>query len=267
MEGATKDSQIFWRLVVTRFGDTVSGRHSAPYTIFSGVVSVAAIILAVSLERVPLIWRIVLIALPFVMFLIAGFIYSVYRVWKDEHKKVLSLEASNLELTDRLSPKIRLSIDGDGISEEMDANGLFTKRAQFVVRGIDKAPLINCEALLEQVNRLGDFPETMMEEPLRCEWSNATGQEQFKRTIPDGVSQRANLFAITRSERKILALVEFRKEQLVLGINMPGKYKIAVAITANNSPTTKESFLFEWSDFNNIRLTPWPNADHVPRIG
>jgi hypothetical protein len=55
----------------------------------------------------------------------------------------------------------------------------------------------------------------------------------------------------------MIPLVEFRKEQLALGINMPGRYKVSMAVTANNSPTIKESFLFEWKDFDNISLTPW----------
>jgi hypothetical protein len=253
MEGATKARHKFWRLVMTSFGDFVSGRHGAPYTIISGIISVVAIMLAISLDGVPLIWRMILVVVPFVSFMLVASGYSFYNVWKVQYKKALSLEKSNSELLDRLSPKIELLIDGNGVSEDMDA-----KRVQLVVRGKTKAPLINCEAFLEQLSRLGEFPHSMMEEPLRCEWSNSTGNEKFRRAIPDGVAQRVNLFVITRSGgRRLFPLVEFPSEQLSMGINMGGRFKVSMAIAADNAATFKEMFLFEWKDFDQITLRPW----------
>jgi len=72
------DARIFWRLVGRAFGETMTGRHSAPYAISSGVVSVASVILAVSVDSLPIIWRIGLVAAPFLLSLLAYFVFPVY---------------------------------------------------------------------------------------------------------------------------------------------------------------------------------------------
>jgi hypothetical protein len=116
---------------------------------------------------------------------------------------------------------------------------------------------------MEQVHRLDGTSYPMLEGSIRCEWSNAVGDEKYRKTIPEGMTQRANLFAITRSEGKLKPVVELYKQQLMVGINMPGRFMVSIAITTRNSPnslTLKEHFLFEWTDYNNIKLTPWPKA-------
>src|SRR3954468_18973310 len=104
------DARIFWRLVGRAFGETMTGRHSAPYAIFSGVVSVASVILAVSVDSLPIIWRIGLVAAPFLLSLLAYFVFAAYMVWKEERNE-------RMILADRLTPKLRLDFDanGDGI--------------------------------------------------------------------------------------------------------------------------------------------------------
>jgi hypothetical protein len=162
------------------------------------------------------------------------------------------------DLNSRLSPKIKISVAGKGVSEDIDVNGARTKWVQFTVQGATNAPLSHCQAWLERVDRLDANSEiefSLMEEPLRCEWSVTNDTERYSFNIPVGLQRRVNIFAVTW-ERPIVALVEFCKLKLQREINTSGIYRITVLVTADDAPPLRATFRFECQNYNNVYLVP-----------
>jgi hypothetical protein len=234
--------RIFLRLVWGEWTGDVTGKFSAGLFILGIVVGTAGLLGAPPTDSK------IVVAASWIVAIGAGF-RAVYKVWLGEHKK-------NVKLIEDFSSKVNISVsDNNGISEDV-SNGMVTKRVQLVVDGITSAPLVNCEARMERVIRLDTrIAVSLIEEPMRFEWSHVGEDDKFKTTIPEGIPKRVNLFAISGHEGRLIPLAEFYKEQLALGINIPGRYRVDMAISAaGKTKTLKQSFILEWQDFYNITL-------------
>jgi hypothetical protein len=134
-------------------------------------------------------------AITFLIIIVVWLFEASFRIYRRAISEAdvaeAETDAAKTELHRKLSLKIQISIDGNWISEDTDSAGVTTKRVQFVAKGKNKAPLVNCEALIEQVYRLGSDSQIqakIMEEPLRCEWSNTSGDENFEVQYPTAYS-------------------------------------------------------------------------------
>jgi hypothetical protein len=190
---------------------------------------------------------------------IACVFLAAFLSWREEHRKWGEEKTKVAALNAKLSPKIEISLYGNGVAEDIDQHGLYTKRVQFVVRGMTKAALVACQAQMERVDRLSATMHTitpLMDESLRSEWSNRDEIERFGNiTIPEGMSQRVHLFCITKESGPLFPILQNYKKGLVDGIAEPGKYRVSVAVSATDAKTAKETFILEWLDYENISLT------------
>ena len=92
-------------------------------------------------------------------------------------------------------------------------------------------------------------------EPLPSEWSMKDEAERFgKITIPEGMSQRVNLFSIAKEGGQLSPIIPHYKKILFEGVAEPGQYRISVAVSAKKAQTAKETFILEWLDYDNISL-------------
>jgi hypothetical protein len=186
---------------------------------------------------------------------------AAFFVWREEHRKFLEEHEKVAGLAARLSPTINISLDGDGVSEDIDIHGIYTKRVQIVVQSLTNVPLIDCEILIEKVDRVEEKSMvSLMEEPLRPEWSNPPDySKRFdKITIPEGISWRANLFAIDKEAGPLQPIIPAYKRNLVEGIAIPGTYHVRVAVSAKNARVAKRTFLLKWSDYEHVSLALTP---------
>lgn len=113
---------------------------------------------------------------------IACVLFAAFFSWREEHRKWGKEKTKVAALNAKLSPKIEISVHGNGVVEDIDQNGLYTKRVQFVVQGLTKAALVACQAQMERVDRLSATTHTitpLMDELLPSEWSNRNEIERF----------------------------------------------------------------------------------------
>jgi hypothetical protein len=183
--------------------------------------------------------------------------FAAYRVWKPERDRVCDLEA-------RLTPNIKMN---DGCVREYPTvrempppvppqEGPCSKWVQVGITPITDAPLIDCEALLTSVDRIGQNGklQTIETEPIFCPWSNVGGTRTI---IRPGVVQWANLFSAYEDSAQLKLEVSPPKLNLAKEIQKPGKYRLCIRITARDTPTQSRSYLFEWDgSFRHITLTP-----------
>lgn len=187
---------------------------------------------------------------------VISFLAMAYFVWAHERNQLLAFQ-------DRLSPKIHVSVDGDGILTVPTQDGALSKWAQVIVESITDAPLVDCEVWVKGIYRLnpdGSDMASILEESTRCEWSQRRGPESFTVTIPPKVKQRANLFSLLETpsvERPIPApqpTLEFAKLILTTEIQYPSSYRVYLTVTAKEVPSREESFVFDWKDFDRLTL-------------
>jgi len=164
-------------------------------------------------------------------------------------------EVSERVLISSLKPKIGIQIDKarQGVANISHPTH---KWVQFIVAPVTAAPLVRCEAWVKQIERLNADNESsasLVEEPVRCEWSQRTEEERLRVTIPAGLSQRANLFFVSE-EKGPIPLMEPAKPTLATEITTSGRYRISVVVTADDAPPETASFLFECQSFRNVWL-------------
>jgi hypothetical protein len=177
---------------------------------------------------------------------------AAYRVWKREKENALGLE-------ERLSPRINAFLDpecnGVRVVETLipaeRRRGPDSKWVQLSVRSTTDAPLIDCETRLLRVERINDDQsiEVVSDEPAYCEWSNSPQDQRIRMNIPAEVAQPANLFSIHDIADAEL-IPETRpniKPELLREIQAPGKYRLAIAVSARDAPTVRKSLLLEWN--------------------
>jgi hypothetical protein len=94
--------------------------------------------------------------------------------------------------------------------------------------------------------------QQLVEERVNCEWSQRIEQ---KITLRPPLEQRVNLFAFHNTEAFPVPRVTPSKITLARGIQVPGRFRVNVVVTADNAPSVSETFIFEWRDFDNVTLT------------
>jgi hypothetical protein len=179
--------------------------------------------------------------------------FASYRVWKPERFRVRELE-------ERLAPKIKVSLDpsyGIRIAETRlnlppgvpAQRGPDSKYVQIMVRSATDAPLIECEARLIRVERIGDreMTEVILTEPTFCTWSRMEGEEQKRMTIPAKISQAANLFRVQQGNPRLDTLTTNVHYDFDAEIQRAGNYKLTIAVYAKDCPTEIISLIFKWS--------------------
>src|SRR5262249_10919028 len=115
----------------------------------------------------------------------------------------------------------------------------------------------NCEARLLSVERISEGrPETILDEPIYCRWSNVPNSEQIRTTIPSGVAQPANLFSAHHKVGIDGVQVQAwpSKAHLSKEIQAPGGYRLRIAVSAKNSITEHRTYIFTWNDYDSIRI-------------
>jgi hypothetical protein len=178
-------------------------------------------------------------------------------VWAKERAARNEAEAKQAELAARLTPNMQIYVDGSGIRERPteSASG---KWVQFTVQGTIDTPLNQCEAWITQIDRLNANDEvvlSLVEEPIRCEWSQMKDDERLQLTIPPRVPQKANLFFVgQQNPTHLIPLVEPRQITLLNEIQTPGIYRISVLVHANRV-SLAAAFKLEWRDYGHIILT------------
>lgn len=179
---------------------------------------------------------------------------AAFSVWAREHKQKLYLD-------EKLTPKIAFSIpEKNGVLTIPVQSGALSKWVQITVQSVTDAPLVECEVWVNDIVRLNhDGTEvSIFDEPARCEWSQRQGI--FTLTIRPGVLQRANLLSLfeeTSATHPVsipIPRLDFVKIILNTEIQTPGRYRIRLVATADKTPSVHKSFIFEWSDFDNVAL-------------
>ena len=121
---------------------------------------------------------------------------AAYIVWRREREARNESEAKANSFASRLLPRISFRLASkDGIWTLPLSNGSLSKWAQIDVTTLTDAPLIECEVWIMDVQRItsGLEPKSIMEEPARCQWSQAVSNEVLSLTVRPGVPRRANL--------------------------------------------------------------------------
>jgi hypothetical protein len=143
--------------------------------------------------------------------------------------------------------------------EEDRRRGPDSKWVQLLVKSATDAPLIACEARLLNVERVNDdgSTEPISDEPIYCEWANTPPEQRMRMSVPAGVTQPANVFSVhdvADPELKPETLPHV-KPGLLREIQAPGKYRLNIAVSADDAPTVPKSFLLEWDcSYGNIGI-------------
>ena len=186
---------------------------------------------------------------------------AAFAVWRREREARKSSDAERASLAERLSSKISISVEGNGILTIPVSSGALSKWAQIVVQSHTDVALEECEVWVRDIKRLSPGDADMVsivDEAARCEWSQRGGAEQHRLTIRPGIRQRANLFKILEEETPTPIphpTLDFVKILLQIEIEHPSRYRIYLAVTAKDAPTELASFIFDWKNFENVSLT------------
>jgi hypothetical protein len=189
------------------------------------------------------------------------FLWRLYgapsRLYWSERQKIKDLEKEKLALETRLVPKIRVFLDSKdkGVREYPAVSGSSAKWVQFCVSCATETPLIACEAFLTSVTKIdGDeIGSELVEEPIHCNWSQLSESDR-KITIPPRIIQYVNLFTVNNSPLYVVPQTTPKKLRLPEAIQVPGRYQIGVVVTAENTTSAPATFVFEWRDFNDVKL-------------
>jgi hypothetical protein len=187
---------------------------------------------------------------------------AAYGVWRRERIARNASDAKVVTLQDRLTPKIGLLVNGNGIVEERDRSGSpLAKRVQIVVKSLADISVKDCRAEIERVERLTDDGSTIiLNEPLRVEWGNVDQSDKFgKITIPAGTQRQVNLFVIERgSSERVTPVIPDPKQEFMESISKPGKYKVLVLVSSLSSIAVRRQFILDWQDYEKITLERYP---------
>jgi len=154
---------------------------------------------------------------------------------------------------ERLVPRILLGCRAlvvETLIAEQQKRGPDSKWVQLLVKSATDAPLIDCETRLLTVERLNDVSstESILDEPMYCEWSNSAPEQRMRMSIPGSVNQPANMFSIHDVADPVLKpeTLPHIKPGFLREIQAPGRYRLNVAVSAKDAPTITRSFLLEW---------------------
>jgi hypothetical protein len=187
----------------------------------------------------------------------ACFFGAAYGVWRRERMARNASDVRTAALEDRLSPKIGISINANGIADERDRSGtLVAKRVQVIVKSLTDAPLVGCQAEIERVERLDSRGSILLDDPLRVEWGNVDEGDKFgKITIPAGAQRRVNLFFISCVQgAPLVPVIPALKQEFMEGVSRPGKYKVCVLVSSISATPARQQFILDWYDYENITL-------------
>ena len=131
--------RLFIRSFWSRWFIAMSGSLGVPLTIIAFFVENSAARIALAITAITCIF------------------FAAFFSWREEHHKWLAEKRKEDALNAKLSPVIDISINGNGVAEDIDYNDLHTKRVQFVVRGMTRAALVECQAQMEVVDHLNSI--------------------------------------------------------------------------------------------------------------
>jgi uncharacterized integral membrane protein len=188
----------------------------------------------------------------FLVSLVVLLVIMPYRLYAEQRATIDSLN-------ERLIPKISIASPPNGIKLYPANDGSLWKYVQFIVTSTTDAPLIDCEAWLQGVERLNpdgsEFP--LVEDAIHCGWGDRDPSLHLL-TIPPKISSTANLFAVNDKQERFLQ-VQTNPVKILLPteIQIPGKYRVSVAVTAKDATTSEASFILHWGgSFDDIFMTP-----------
>jgi hypothetical protein len=198
----------------------------------------------------------------FLVVVVCRLVLAPYWIHNSQKRKLLEFE-------EKLTPRIKVSLDGDGVLIEPTTlqlppgvpkqDGPLSKWVQFQISCATDVPLVNCKAWLISVKALDAKAEELVKEEMRCGWSNYPQRELDEIpaiTISPPVTQRANLFSMYEGLNGLELQVVPRKQRLGEGIQKTGSYRIQVAVTAEGASSVSKTFIFKWQGFNNVSLLP-----------
>jgi hypothetical protein len=175
------------------------------------------------------------------------------------------------ELQSRLSPKISVSLDEDcgGIriveTRINPAEPSVTRHpsppekwVQIKVISATDAPLIDCEARLVRVERVGSAETAIpiLTEPTFCTWSMMTQSEQKRMTIPAKIPQSANIFSIAQGSTHLVTRTAHVHVGFDQEIQKPGRYRLTIGVSAKDCPTEIIVLILEWGgSYDKITIT------------
>jgi hypothetical protein len=143
--------RTFSRAVVSQWRQAVTGEHSALYWLAGLILAILVPVFA--WDQASNVWLKALLAagIPIVL-LITSMISAMKNAWTIERTE-------RHRLAEQLSPKITVSLDGDiegnGVTTLPYESGEQTKWVQVLVQSATNAPLVNCEAYITHIKRLG----------------------------------------------------------------------------------------------------------------
>ena len=171
-------------------------------------------------------WSLVLVVTP-------------YRIWVAQRQDISRLRAP---------AGITISLDEvfRGVRPRSTINpggqGPLSNWVQFVVSSTTNAGLtanaglIECEARLTKVEAKAEDGRFVLieNEPALCCWSQALPPDDVRTTIPPGVLQSANLFAVYQGSPDLLLQLRPTPVDLANRLQKPGTYRLHVTVTAKN---------------------------------
>jgi hypothetical protein len=165
-------------------------------------------------------------------------------------------------LAARLSPKIIVFLNGDGIQVAKTWQAHLSQREPGPLKGPDskwvqvtlksasaEIELKNCEVRIERAERIDRGTSLpILVEPILCTWSLAPdAQRSTRMDIPASIPQAANLFSVfdapspTLETETVPVKFEFKDE-----IQRPGTYRLHVAASATGFPTERIAIILNW---------------------
>jgi hypothetical protein len=198
-------------------------------------------------------------------------------LYEGAKQETANAQASNLILHERLRPRINIFLNqtNQGVTlapmemppekpGDVPRKGPPAKYVQFCVSCATDAPLLECEGLLTSVHEIDPDnkiigPE-LVEEHINCAWSQMT---DIKITIPPLRVNYVNLFIVLERPHdptgwQVLPETRPMKIRLRDAIQIPGRYRLDVLVTATSAPSKTERFIFEWHDFDHVTLELMP---------
>jgi hypothetical protein len=126
------------------------------------------------------------------------------------------------------------------------------------VRSTTDTPLVDCIARLLSAERsLDGGVESVLDEPMYCQWSNTYEEQRVRITIPPGVTYPSNMFSISAGQTFLKPETQpYMKPRMLREIQKPGKYRLNVAVSATDAPIKFISFILKWDNsYEGIALT------------
>ncbi|MGE3941714.1 MAG: hypothetical protein AB7H90_07420 [Alphaproteobacteria bacterium] len=242
--------RTFNRAVFSEWRRTVTGQHAAPYAVFAALAAVLIPIFA--LDDIEDLWiKIAVGAFIPTALLVTSIVAATRSAWIIERME-------RQKLADRLSPKILIcGEDDDGVYDSISAKGEHFKYAQIIVKSATDAPLINCEVWVTAVyliDRDLKNVKRLVDQPARCEWSGRNLRDNERALIPAGLSQRVRLFMMGETYSYPCPLFGMPNTVFSLEIETPGLFRITILVAADDTKSESKSFIFSWTEFDNMRL-------------